>query len=172
MVFFLTQNMASSQYIQERIKIQKEDGEKKKKKEDVKVFSLPFQWKLQSIPEASWQILSLPPTNSKKNHHWIRWPTVLSFNLTHSVTLWTINYWKCLQWSNNLIFFFLVKNPKQNIPQTHGVSTQNCCLLWGYLYLLQNYELYKGKFRNYHIPYPVPHLPLTSESCKLHLFLL
>lgn len=31
-VFFLTQNMASSQYIQERIKIQKEDGEKKKKK--------------------------------------------------------------------------------------------------------------------------------------------
>lgn len=39
-VFFLTQNMASSQYIQERIKIQKEDG---KKKEDVEVFSLPFQ---------------------------------------------------------------------------------------------------------------------------------
>lgn len=66
-VFFLTQNMASSQYIQERIKIHKEDrGKKKKKREDAKAFSLPFQWKLQSIPEASWQILSLLPIIQRK----------------------------------------------------------------------------------------------------------
>lgn len=169
MVFFLTQNMASSQYIQERIKIQKEDG---KKKEDVEVFSLPFQWKLQSIPEASLRTLSLPPIIQSKiiiigpDDPLSSLPTVPILLLCDVST--AENAFNDL----TTFFSFSLKKPKTKHPANSGVATQNCCLLWGYLCLLQSYKLYKGKFRNYHIPYPVLHIPLASQSCDLHLFLI
>lgn len=50
-----------------------------------------------------------PYYSKQNNHHWTRWPTVLSSNCTHSVALWCINCWKCLQWSDNFLFFFFKK---------------------------------------------------------------
>lgn len=135
------------------------------KKEDVRVFSLPFQWKFQTIPEVF-------PTPIIQRKIIIGPEDPLSSLPALPILLFCEQSTTAIAFNDLTNFFFLVKNPNQNISQTHGVSTQNCRLLWGYLCLLQNYELYKGNFRNDHIPYPVPHFPLTSLSSDFHLFLL
>lgn len=55
-----------------------------------------------------------PYYSMRNNHHWTRWPIVLSSNLTHSVILWSINYRKCLQWSNNFLLFFFKKTQNKS----------------------------------------------------------
>lgn len=147
MVFFLTQNMASSQYIQERIK------NVKGRRKDVEVFSLPFQWKLRSILKVFLTECSPTPINQRKKK---KSP---------------MNYWKRHQRCNTLRRIGDNTAPKKSHRTTaNGVVTQDLVLsavCFGHIstYLLTKFwALQRRTEKPSHTLFPTTTLPLWAVT--------